>query len=401
MMDNRAIEGIGLIWGAPLLVGLTGGAALLGSGGMNTAGMAGAAALLGFGGLLGWWASNRARSVIAGRLKASCLEVEQVKEEDASRHKVEGLEQVCEEVLPLLAKQVETARSQSEEAITNLTGRFSGIVSNLEAAVTASHSATDGEGGGAVEVLHHSERELATVVKYLKSALVSRSEMLTAVRGLTSYNEELKSMAAGVAAIAAQTNLLALNAAIEAARAGEAGRGFAVVADEVRKLSSLSSETGKRMADKVEIINAAIESVSSAAESSAARDQESVSTSEQAIEGVLARFNSLASQLTQSADVLRAESAGIHSEIADALVALQFQDRVSQILVHVRSNLDELHQELERYQQARDSQGQAQPMDVAAWLAAMEKAYTTSEQRSIHQGGKASASAESADITFF
>nr|WP_150782619.1 methyl-accepting chemotaxis protein [Pseudomonas fluorescens] len=312
-----------------------------------------------------------------------------------------GLEAVCLEAVPIWAKQIESSRSQTEQAIIALSQRFSGIYGKLEEAVHTSQQAADGMAGdaqsGALVVLAQSESKLTQVVNSLKATQLSRDEMLEQVRGLTDYTGELLSMAKEVAAIAAQTNLLALNAAIEAARAGEAGRGFAVVADAVRSLSSLSSDTGKKMSATVDIINSAITRLVEVADNTAANDQHSVSASEASIQHVLDRFHSITQQLSGSTELLQQESLGIRAEISEVLIGLQFQDRVSQILSHVRDNMEALHQHL---QHGRRNPDELVQIDAQAWLASMELTYATDEQRQIHHG-HSSSSAKEQEITFF
>ncbi|WP_375232359.1 methyl-accepting chemotaxis protein [Pseudomonas syringae group genomosp. 3] len=303
--------------------------------------------------------------------------------------------------MPIWAKQVESSRQQTETAIVELTDRFTGISERLQETVQASQHAAgelDGQNAdGALKVLSQSDSELSQVIDSLKATQASRDQTLSQVRNLTAYTGELRTMAADVAAIAAQTNLLALNAAIEAARAGEAGRGFAVVADAVRSLSSKSSETGQQMSAKVDIINNAITQLVQAASSGADQDSQSVTTSEQSIQNVLERFQTITRHLAESADLLKQESYGIRDEMTEVLVSLQFQDRVSQILSHVRDNIDALHAHL---LQASQSPDQAVAIDARQWLSRMESTYATDEQRRTHRGESA-AQQNSQEITFF
>lgn len=386
-----------------VVAGVMGAALLLVLGGFTATNAVAGVLLLGMAVGTGWWNTQRHHAAVAQALTQAASLARAEAETSSAGAALWGLDEVCTEAVPIWSRQVETSRSQTEQAIMALAGRFAGIVDKLEASVHASQSAAGDLAGsgetGVLAILAQSGKELTSVIGNLKAAQLSRSEMLAQLRGLTAYTEELKQMATDVAAIASQTNLLALNAAIEAARAGEAGRGFAVVADEVRKLSGLSSDTGKKMSDKVAIINSAIADAFQIAERTSERDNESVADSESTIQQVLTRFHNVASSLSRSSGLLQQESSGIRDEIADVLVSLQFQDRVSQILSHVRNNMESLHQHLVQFHQNKDS-GQATHIDAKKWLSEMELSYATEEQRQNHRGTQSRKTAEE-EITFF
>ena len=319
---------------------------------------------------------------------------------------ISGLDSLCSQVLPVWGGQITMARAHMEEETTALTQRFGGISQHLNESITRlDNSANTGQGDSLIELLQHAQTDLNTIVSGMKQALQNKVALLDEITSLAQHTEALRHMASDVGEIASQTNLLALNAAIEAARAGEAGRGFAVVADEVRKLSTLSGQTGMKIGATVDTVNSAIQHSLSISKDYATQDTVLVDNSSKVIGDVIAGFSQAAQSLADSSDQMRGDSIETRQEIDNVLISLQFQDRVSQVLNHVIQDLEKLKRKIDDSKQQQSQSDEVMLAEADSWLEELSQTYTMPEQHVVHREGanaaQVKAPQDSSDITFF
>jgi methyl-accepting chemotaxis protein len=309
-----------------------------------------------------------------------------------------------EVVVPVWRGHIESSREQMDVAVNALSERFGGIVDKLDEALrTAGQDSETIDNGehGLVAVFARSEQVLGAVIAAQKNAMTSMVSMLEKVQGLEGFIGELQDMALDVAKIAQQSTLLSLNAAIEAARAGDAGRGFAVVAKEFRMLSNQSGNTGRRIAEKVRLIGAAIVDTCNVVQVAVEQRDERVRSTEETIGGVLKELKGITDTLQHASTLLKEESVGIQSEVNQALVQMQFQDRISQIMTQVIKNIERLPMVLQEQQQQYLQTGTLKVHDPQDMLDEMKKSYVMADQHVIHAGGKVLESSSATEISFF
>ena len=159
------------------------------------------------------------------------------------------------------------AVTQTSTAVTEITENINSLehmIGNQTASVTEASAAVEQMIGNINSVNRSVENMAASFAKLQENSAIGQERQKTMAKEIVQISQQsliLQDANKAIAGVASQTNLLAMNAAIEAAHAGEAGKGFSVVAEEIRKLSETSSVQSKKIGTELKKIVQTISSV--------------------------------------------------------------------------------------------------------------------------------------------
>lgn len=249
---------------------------------------------------------------------------------EESRHALSGMISKVADAASSLSTSSREMAATSDEAGRAVT-EIAGAISQVSAATTDSAQHAQDAAAVADEARQVADAGTAAVGRAseaMESVRSAATHASAVIQELGAKSERIGDIVETITTISEQTNLLALNAAIEAARAGEQGRGFAVVADEVRQLAEESQQAARSIAALIGEIESQTEQAVTVVEQGATRSEESAATVAEAqeafsridaeVENVAARIAQIAAATQQSSASTEEVSAATEETSASA-----------------------------------------------------------------------------------
>lgn len=250
--------------------------------------------------------------------------------------------------------QVNAVREESErvqvllrEAIDKIIGSFGSINEQIkqQQQVALGIASSDSSEGGTAGFQTFVEDTSRTLDYFVESTIANSRNAVGLVERMEDIRERLadiRKILVEIESISKQTNLLALNAAIEAARAGEAGRGFAVVADEVRHLSGRTNQFSQEIRAKVASVNDSVASAEDAINEVASKDMNFTLQAKQQVDQTMGEVQLINERMSSGVSRMSEIARQLERDVDASVTALQFQDMVTQLLGHLTRRVEAL-----------------------------------------------------------